>query len=39
MSWITAEAGQDSKDGMTKPTPLPERVGAKGYDMLRAAVS
>src|SRR5690606_31086535 len=29
MSWITAEAGQDKRVGTTRPTPLPERVGAK----------
>src|SRR3546814_19014602 len=29
MSWITAEPCQDSSVGTTKPTPLPERVGAK----------
>src|SRR3546814_6356331 len=29
MSWMTVEAGQDSSVGTTRPTPLPERVGAK----------
>ncbi|MNF53870.1 hypothetical protein D3C84_352770 [compost metagenome] len=29
MSWMTAEAGQASRVGTTRPTPLPERVGAK----------
>src|SRR3546814_5255570 len=29
MSWMTADAGQDSSVGTTRPTPLPERVGAK----------
>src|SRR3546814_15428977 len=29
MSWMTADAGQDSRVGTTRPTPLPERVGAK----------
>lgn len=29
MSWTTAELGQVSSDGTTRPTPLPERVGAK----------
>jgi hypothetical protein len=29
MSWTIAEPGQVSKVGTTRPTPLPERVGAK----------
>ena len=28
MSWMTAEPGQVSSVGSTRPTPLPERVGA-----------
>src|SRR5579875_3468987 len=29
MSWTIAEPGQVSSVGTTRPTPLPERVGAK----------
>lgn len=29
VSWMTAEPVQLSSVGMTSPTPLPERVGAK----------
>src|SRR3546814_6806305 len=29
MSWMTADAGQLKSVGTTRPTPLPERVGAK----------
>ena len=28
MSWMTAEPGQVMRVGTTRPTPLPERVGA-----------
>jgi transposase-like protein len=29
MSWMTSVQGQDRSVGTTRPTPLPERVGAK----------
>ena len=39
MSWTIAEPGQVSSVGTTRPTPLPERVGAKHKNMLGAIMA